>query len=55
MKQLGFFLLATVALLLMSKSLLPKPMKSLCFATSLPVDSDSLVIRFFMQFLINFL
>jgi hypothetical protein len=45
-----FFLLAMVALLLMNKSLLPKPMKSSCFATSLHADSDSLVILFFLQF-----
>jgi hypothetical protein len=37
-EAVGFFLLATVALLLTSKLLLPKPMNLPCFATSLLVD-----------------
>jgi hypothetical protein len=55
MRQLDFFLLVTHMPLLMSKSLLPKLMKSSCFTTSSHTDSDYPAILFFLRFWTDFL
>jgi hypothetical protein len=53
-RQLGSFLLATVALPSMNRFLPPKQMKSSCFATSSPADSGFLTIPSCPQFWISF-